>query len=136
MSLFLIAVSTFSLRVKHTTFSLIFIVEYIMPPRRAKERIPQALRLATWAHWVGPGKSDTLCLCCACNTINCTNFAMGHVESEAHGGQLTIDNLRPICTVCNSSCGTQNLLEFMHKYKLNTSRIENPASSKKCCIIQ
>jgi hypothetical protein len=32
--------------------------------------------------------------------------------AEANGGKIQIDNLRPICAVCNNSMGTINMKDF------------------------
>jgi RHS repeat-associated protein len=40
---------------------------------------------------------------------------MDHVEPHARGGRTTIDNTVPSCSSCNSSKGTQGLLEFIGK---------------------
>ena len=43
------------------------------------------------------------CLCCGEVDINAANFIVGHVISVANGGPTVAENLRPICTSCNSS---------------------------------
>ena len=50
-------------------------------------------------------------------TIN--EFDLGHVNAVSMGGDDTIDNLRPICALCNKSMGNQNLLEFKEQYGLD-----------------
>jgi hypothetical protein len=37
---------------------------------------------------------------------------MGHVISRANGGDNTVDNLRVVCSECNTNCGTMNLDEY------------------------
>jgi hypothetical protein len=77
----------------------------ISPP--TKLVIPKKVRSACWMMHVG----DTLegkCYSCKCSILF-TNFAAGHIQSEYDGGQITADNLRPICKECNSSCGVMNL---------------------------
>ena len=46
------------------------------------------------------------------------NFACGYVISEHMGGTLDVDNLRPVCTTCNSSMGTRNMRDFMRDERL------------------
>ena len=41
-----------------------------------------------------------------------------HVISEFNGGEININNLRPICNECNLSMGTTNMDVFIKKYKL------------------
>ncbi len=46
------------------------------------------------------------------------NFVCGHIIAEANGGELKLDNLKPICVSCNSSMGVQNMNEYIQKYGL------------------
>ena len=41
------------------------------------------------------------------------NFCAGHIIPESCGGFATIDNLRPICSQCNSSMGNTNMRKFI-----------------------
>jgi hypothetical protein len=50
------------------------------------------------------------------NIISQHIFECGHVISEKNGGNVTLDNLRPICSSCNKSMGVMNLEEFKSKY--------------------
>ena len=60
-----------------------------------------------------------------CPFYRCTNiihnglngFHSGHVISEFNGGETTIDNLRPICSSCNSRMGITNWNEYEKKCK-------------------
>ena len=83
--------------------------------KRKKEKIPSTVRKIVWNTYMG----ETLfskCLCCGVEEISVNNFECGHVKSEKNGGQITIDNLRPICGHCNKSIATRNMEEFMLKY--------------------
>jgi hypothetical protein len=40
------------------------------------------------------------------------NFEAGHIVSRALGGQLSIDNLIPVCFECNRGMGTRNAYEY------------------------
>ena len=46
------------------------------------------------------------------------NFSCGHIIAEANGGELKLDNLKPICGSCNSSMNTCNMNDFIKKYGL------------------
>jgi len=61
------------------------------------------------------------CFACQKNEISQTNFACGHVISEYDNGSLTLENLRPLCTSCNSSCNTKHLFEWMKENGLYRS---------------
>ena len=52
-------------------------------------------------------------ICYSCNNpITFSNFQTGHILSKYEGSVLLIDNLRPICSPCNSSCGIMNINDF------------------------
>ena len=50
-----------------------------------------------------------MCQCCNITTIAQMNFHCGHIISEFNGGKMTIDNLIPLCQLCNSSMGKTKL---------------------------
>ena len=55
--------------------------------------------------------------CYVCNDdISFSNFHCGHIISHANGGETIIDNLKPICMLCNTSMGTMNMEEFICQY--------------------
>ena len=78
-----------------------------------KTPIPIVVRRKVWAKHVGETIGKTKCQCCGLNDITQLCFSVGHIIPESKGGTLDIDNLLPICVHCNSSCGTNNLDEFI-----------------------
>ena len=84
--------------------------------KKRKKPIPAALKRKVWAKWLGEETGKAKCLCCNLTDITQLNFHCGHIISEAEGGELKVDNLKPICQSCNSSMGTTNMDEFMKKY--------------------
>lgn len=84
--------------------------------KKRKKTIPAALKRKVWAKWLGEETGKAKCLCCNLTDITQLNFHCGHIISEAEGGELKVDNLKPICQSCNSSMGTTNMDEFMKKY--------------------
>jgi hypothetical protein len=80
--------------------------------QRKKTKITQAMRIVCWNTHIGEEIGKTSCLCCKTNYITQHNFHCGHVVAEANGGKVQIENLRPICAVCNNSMGTMNMKEF------------------------
>ena len=40
-------------------------------------------------------------------------FEAGHIIAERCGGPTNIENLRPICSLCNRSMGLKNMIDFM-----------------------
>jgi hypothetical protein len=84
--------------------------------KKNKSKIPQVKRIACWKKYIGDVLS-TKCMCCNMTEITAFSFHCGHVVSEADGGALAIDNLRPICDKCNNDMGTENMFQFAkHHY--------------------
>ena len=81
-----------------------------------KVHIPKKVRTDVWNTFIGPSIPIHKCLCCLKTTICMTDFQVGHVVSEHDGGNLNIDNLRPICASCNISMGTTNMKDYVLKY--------------------
>lgn len=83
-----------------------------------KKHIPKILKRLVWNKYIGEEKGISPCLCCKSTIISQMNFVCGHVISEKHGGTTSIENLRPICSLCNNSMGITNMEEFIKKYNL------------------
>lgn len=83
-----------------------------------KKAIPVALKRNVWNKWIGEAIGKSKCMCCKLTEITMLNFACGHIIAEANGGELKLDNLKPICVSCNSSMGTQNMNTYIEKYGL------------------
>ena len=77
-----------------------------------KRSIPKHIRTLVWNKYIGADNANAKCISCKEERIDCRNFHCGHVLSEAKGGDLTITNLRPICSHCNLSMGTRSMNEF------------------------
>lgn len=84
--------------------------------KKKKKTIPVALKRKVWAKWMGEDIGKAKCLRCKLTDITQLNFHCGHIIAEAAGGELKVDNLKPICQSCNSSMGTINMDEFITKY--------------------
>lgn len=87
--------------------------------RQKKKTIPKALRMKVWNKYVGIQIGQCKCLCCKLIDISQMNFHCGHVISEKCGGNIDLENLRPICSSCNSSMGVMNMNEFIENYQLH-----------------
>ena len=87
-----------------------------VPEKKKKKPIPVALKRKVWNKWVGEDTGKAKCMCCQLTDITQLSFHCGHIVAEAAGGELKVDNLKPICQSCNSSMGTTNMDEFIQKY--------------------
>jgi colicin import membrane protein len=81
-----------------------------------KKPIPSAVRSKVWNTYIGVDKAFGKCFCDGDSIIHINNFECGHVQAESKGGDLKIENLRPICKHCNVSMGSMNMIEFMNTY--------------------
>lgn len=81
-----------------------------------KQKIPEAVRDSVWNYWVGSDKAQDACFCCSQNIIQRGTYQCGHIQSEKLGGEVNLQNLRPVCQKCNTSMGTKNMVEFMKTY--------------------
>lgn len=86
-----------------------------------KKSIPKALKRIVWNTHIGEEIGKAPCKCCNLTEITQMSFHCGHIIAEANGGETNVDNLLPICELCNKSMGTTNLLEFKQKMKSDTS---------------
>ena len=84
--------------------------------KKRKKVIPQVIRKIVWNKYIGLKNSIGKCLCCNAEEISIYNYECGHVISEFNGGDIIVQNLRPICSHCNRSVGSCNMDEFMDKY--------------------
>ena len=82
----------------------------------SKTNIPSTVRNCVWNIYIGADQKQGVCFCCNTEQISFANFECGHVQAKTKNGDTTIQNLRPICGLCNKSMGTQNMEEFMAKY--------------------
>lgn len=83
-----------------------------------KETIPKCVRNALWINFHG-SQREGKCGCCKRETISIGNFHCGHIQAEVNGGRTTLDNMIPICPLCNLSMRTHNLNDFVKKYNLH-----------------
>jgi len=77
------------------------------PVATAKATIPKALREQVWITHVGR-VYDHKCVIPWCkNNMTVNDFHVGHDIPESKGGATEIANLKPICSRCNLSMGSQ-----------------------------
>ena len=75
--------------------------------------ISRPLRRAVWNKHVGEHVGSHLCFCCDLSVVSQLTFEVGHVISVFEGGTLDVENLRPICSSCNQSMGSMNMIRFI-----------------------
>ena len=85
-----------------------------------KKSVPKVVKDLSWNKWVGEDIARTKCMCCGLNEIRMNSFHCGHVLAVANGGKTSIENLRPICSACNLSMGTENMEDFKKRCEFQT----------------
>jgi hypothetical protein len=86
--------------------------------RKNKQRIPAAVRAQVWCLYIGRDIAHLPCPLCGLNEISMLGFECAHVVAECHGGPTTVDNLRPICKMCNASMATDDMRTFIQTYRM------------------
>ena len=88
------------------------------PEVAKRENIPKCVRNALWINFF-KDKRNGICQCCMREQITIGNFHVGHIVAEINGGRTALDNLSPLCMLCNTSMGRHNLKDFIIKYNLH-----------------
>jgi len=84
--------------------------------RKRKKSIPKKKRQEVWTANNGESLSIN-CFCCNNQELNGMGaWECGHIISEANGGNLDTDNLKPICSGCNKSMGSKNMDDYMKEF--------------------
>ncbi len=86
------------------------------PETFKKRKVSAKVRADVWVKHVVNEENKMMfrvpCYCCGSTPISPFCFEAGHVVSKFNGGDDTVNNLRPICSLCNRSCSSRNLKEF------------------------
>jgi hypothetical protein len=78
-----------------------------------KQHVPYTIREQVWKK-CNPNAGDLgTCYTC-CNDLYFRDMECGHVKAHALGGEISVENLMPICKSCNKDMGIMDL----HEYKL------------------
>jgi len=90
--------------------------------------IPKALKSKIWYSYVIKRGDKEFCYCCETTRITPFNFECGHVHAKSKGGEDSLENLRPICSLCNRSMKTQNLYTYKNRIHSKKNRPYNNMS--------
>lgn len=85
-----------------------------------RKPIPASVRHDVWDLYFE--KTAGECYCCRCE-ISVRSWEAGHIKAAAMGGPDTVENLVPICSSCNKSMSTTNMLEFALTYYPDTAPV-------------
>ena len=107
------------------------IKEKYKPKKTKRKTIPKKVRIMVWNKYIGKEKGIGDCYCCG-EEIHSMDFHVGHIVAVANGGSDKIDNLRPICSCCNKSMGTENMDVFKERYmKVKVVKVDDEKKTVK-----
>ena len=77
-----------------------------------KKNIPKRVRSVVWEKYIGEKWKGKCNVSWCNNTFNVlSSWHVGHNKPESKGGDLSIENLRPICPDCNLGMGNNYSIE-------------------------
>lgn len=102
--------------------------QLIQKKESTRKAIPKAVRDMVWDFYIGTDKGRSKCFCCNNHEVAQNNFECGHVIADKKGGASSVQNLRPVCSLCNKSMQTTNMIKFIKDsgYKLNDNFFGRP----------
>ena len=84
--------------------------------KRARESIPRSIRDKVWRSEFGTNEQG-MCPIPHCETVlewrKKDSWHAGHKKSHMNGGELKLENLRPICWSCNLDMGGANWDDYV-----------------------
>lgn len=88
---------------------------------KTKKNIPDSLRAQVYTRYIlslddEERKFYVRCPCCQNVIIDPFSFECGHILAESKGGGINIDNLIPLCRVCNRGMNVESVRDYMKKY--------------------
>ena len=87
-------------------------MDHVLSNKRVK--IPRKIRKKLWKTYF---KKSIEGECYVCKEeIDFDNFECGHIKSVFFGGNNKLDNLRPLCRICNNDMGINDMNEYMKKF--------------------
>lgn len=78
-----------------------------------RKTIPKGKRRAIWIKHIGSHIFTTNCLSCGSTPIDPFSFESGHIIAHSKGGSTHINNLIPICSICNKDMGVIDMRVYM-----------------------
>lgn len=87
-----------------------------------RKKLPKGVKEQVWLKTFGK-KFESKCYIRWCkNIINVYDFHVGHNVPKSKGGNDHIDNLKPICSRCNTSMGSNFTIDEWNNTFVSTNR--------------
>jgi 5-methylcytosine-specific restriction endonuclease McrA len=104
-------------------------------PAKRKKQIPKALREQVWIKHIGKHYNAKCTVGWCTNFISVFDFQSGHIIPESKGGPMTLENLMPICSRCNSSMNNQyTITEWNTLGSSNLSFYKRVSANIRLCL--
>lgn len=91
--------------------------------KKYKKKIPKKVRDDVWNQYIGVNKAQHPCLCCNKTILDkAGGWEAGHyissynLQQQGKPDDISVTNLRPICSGCNKSMGTKNMEDYKQTY--------------------
>lgn len=93
-------------------------LRYILDPKIEIKRkaTPAPIKRQVWEKYISTELRKGKCFCCKTKDIMESDKECGHIISDKNKGKPELDNLRPICSQCNKSMGSDNMYEFISSF--------------------
>lgn len=91
--------------------------------KKQKDKISPKLRILVWTFWYKEKLNGKCPLCTETIKIGRNGFHCGHIISEANGGETILENLRPLCSTCNTKMSSMNWNEYEKSLIKNKKKI-------------
>lgn len=98
--------------------------------KNRKTKITKPLRYLVWNTYIGTETRNTKCVLCDNIEIKIENFECGHIIAESKNGETILENLLPICGLCNKLMCNQNMDDFVTKNYTNNIEKYNKFKNK------
>jgi 5-methylcytosine-specific restriction endonuclease McrA len=113
-------ITLFEFRLQVSKLKLQYLLEILENPQQIhskRKTIPSSIKQQMWEKYISKELRIGKCFCCRNKDILETDCHAGHVISDKEGGKAELDNLRPLCSKCNQSMGSENMYSFIYNYR-------------------
>ena len=89
---------------------------HLCPIKYKKQHIPKQLKRNVWSCFAGNNKKMKCPMDCG-RSITMEKHHCGHIKAEKKGGELKMDNLKPVCAKCNQMMQQNHMYEWKESMK-------------------
>lgn len=86
-----------------------------MTSQLKRKQVPKRAKVDSWYTYIGKDVGSHPCLCCHKTQITQSDFHAGHIIPASKDGDESINNIVPICLLCNTSMSATHMVEFQKR---------------------